>query len=154
MLVHWRVWKRSWLYNVFVYCLLLCECVVCLVQNILGSVLSSKPFRSQRGPPASQKEHRTAETKGLSGWASSGEVRGARWLARHVEETCSPKVFRYVHETWMFPIFQGISTAKPWHIEAANLLLQSAENGDLRKVRRARFWADGHPCSWGFTVYI
>ena len=38
-----------------------------------------------------------------------------------------------------FPYFKGISTAKPWHIEAANLLLQSAENGDLRKVRRALF---------------
>ena len=38
-----------------------------------------------------------------------------------------------------FPYFKGISTAKPWHIEAANLLLQSAENGDLRKVRRAPF---------------
>ena len=121
MLVHWRLWTRSWVASCLCFFVCMsCECAVCLVQNMLGSVLSSKPFRSQRGPPASQNEHRTAETKGLPGVRIQGfkSSRGSlvTLVACHVEETCSKKSCcsgNLIPKKYRFPIFTKEAETQP-----------------------------------------
>lgn len=60
------------------------------ILGVVSSLFSAIP-ESKKGPPASQKEHRTAETKGA----------GRGWAACHIEETCSPPQ-KYIYIYYMF----------------------------------------------------
>lgn len=73
------------------YCYVNALFALCKTSWEVSSLQSHSGVREDL-PPA-KKNTEQLRQKACRGWASSGEVRGARWLARHVEETCSPKSF-------------------------------------------------------------